>query len=127
MLFRSRGTTPRAFPWGDARFTCGLANGNTCVGDTTAVGSYPLGASPYGALDMAGNVWEWVSDWYSSTYYSVSPYLNPIGPLTGTSKVLRGGGFGYNIRLRAAGRYYYVNPSFRNYNIGFRCAAPPAP
>ena len=41
-----------------------------CVGDTSAVGSYPAGASPYGALDMAGNVWEWVNDWYNGSYYS---------------------------------------------------------
>ena len=63
------------------------------MGDTSAVGSYPSGASPYGLLDMAGNVWEWVHDWYSSTYYSTSPYDNPTGPDTGTYKVLRGGGW----------------------------------
>ena len=58
----------RAYPWGDAAPTCALANFQTrlCVGDTSAVGSYPAGASPYGALDLAGNVWEWVNDWYNS-------------------------------------------------------------
>ncbi len=51
------------------------------------VGSYPLGASPYGVLDMAGNVWEWVNDWWNVKYYSISPYSNPPGPATGTYKV----------------------------------------
>ncbi len=129
----ARGTSPRAYPWGDASPTCDLVNGYVdgayCVGDTTAVGSYPSGASPYGALDMAGNVWEWVSDWYSSTYYSISPYLNPLGPSTGTSKVLRGGSFGYyggylGTAVRSYGGAY---PSTRHDSIGFRCAAPPAP
>ena len=78
----------RAYPWGDAAPTCALANclrpTGYCVGDTSAVGSYPAGASPYGALDMAGNVWEWVNDWYDRSYYSSSPGSNPPGPATGS-------------------------------------------
>lgn len=88
----ARGTTVRAFPWGDQSPDCNHANffnDGYCVGDTSQVGSFPLGASPYGALDMGGNVWEWVNDWYSSTYYNGSPYANPPGPITGTHKVLR--------------------------------------
>ena len=87
----------RAYPWGDAAPTCALANfwlrHGYCVGDTSAVGSYPAGASPYGALDMAGNVWEWVNDWYDDSYYSISPASNPPGPATGSYRVLRGGGW----------------------------------
>jgi formylglycine-generating enzyme required for sulfatase activity len=63
-----------------------------CIGDTSQVGSYPLGASPYGVFDLAGNVKEWVNDWHSSTYYSESPESNPPGPVSGFAKVLRGGG-----------------------------------
>lgn len=124
----ARGTSPRAYPWGDASSTCelvnGILNGVSCVGDTTAVGSYPLGASPYGALDMAGNVWEWVSDWYDSTYYSTSPYLDPIGPSSGSTKVSRGGGFGsLSDYLRTAIRSGYYVPGSRVAPLGFRCAS----
>jgi formylglycine-generating enzyme required for sulfatase activity len=55
------------------------------------VGFYPSGASPYGVMDMAGNVWEWVNDWYDGSYYSVSPGSNPQGPTMGSKRVLRGG------------------------------------
>lgn len=119
----ARGTNLRAYPWGDASPTCALVNGYICVGDTSAVGNYPTGASQYGALDMAGNVWEWVNDWYDSTYYSTSPYANPPGPVTGNYKVLRGGGWGNNdsgLRVAARGNY---NPALRINSIGFRCAA----
>ena len=121
----------RPYPWGDTAPNCTLANFKNstgdCVGDTTAVGSYPSGASPYGVLDMAGNVWEWVNDWYSSTYYNSSPLNNPPGPTTGTLKVLRGGGW-YNATaqyLRMAFRDYIgYGPTELNY-VGFRCAATP--
>ncbi len=124
-----RGTTVRAYPWGDGDPNCSLANsynnatGSYCVGDTSEVGSYPAGASQYGALDMAGNVWEWVNDWYQENYYSNSPYENPPGPESGTYRVLRGGswngGWGY---VRTAARYY-IDPY--RYLLGFRCASPP--
>jgi formylglycine-generating enzyme required for sulfatase activity len=118
----------RAFPWGDQSPDCTLANfGGTagCVGDTSAVGSYPSGASLYGALDMAGNVWEWVHDWYSSTYYSISPSNNPTGPDTGSYKVPRGVSWRhYDYYLRVAFRYN-IYPTIAGDYFGFRCAAPP--
>jgi formylglycine-generating enzyme required for sulfatase activity len=85
----------RMFPWGNESPDCGRANLSTCVGDTNRVGSYPSGASPYGAMDMCGNVEEWVNDWYAEDYYSVSPYSNPQGP-DGSfwEKVIRGGAWG---------------------------------
>jgi len=123
----------RAFPWGDASPDCTLANcflkptGTKCIGDTTEIGAYPAGASLYGALDMAGNVYEWVSDWLATDYYSVTPYSNPTGPVTGTYRVLRGGSwYGHYLAdenyVRVAFRYDGV-PERRNYYIGFRCAS----
>jgi len=127
----ARGESVRAYPWGDDEPTCDWVNGEVggkdCKGNTTAVGSYPDGASPFGVLDMAGNVWEWVSDWYSTTYYSsLERFINPVGPNTGTYRVIRGGSFYYGSGLRTANRYYDY-PGGRYLVIGFRCAAPPAP
>jgi formylglycine-generating enzyme required for sulfatase activity len=117
----------RTYPWGDS-IDCTLANywgkDNGCVGDTTKVGSYPSGASFYGALDTAGNVWEWVADWYSSSYYSTlqDGVRNPAGPSSGDGRVLRGGSWNYNAyNARSAYRGRGV-PTVSNDVIGFRCS-----
>jgi eukaryotic-like serine/threonine-protein kinase len=122
----------RAFPWGDGQPNCTLANnlqasGGYCVGDTSQVGNYPSGASPYDAMDMAGNVFEWVNDWWQIDYYSGSPNSNPPGPTSGTYKVNRGGSWEepwYNLRL--VGRNN-TNPDLRHYSYGFRCGDSPSP
>jgi len=118
----------RMYPWGNQAADCTRANFNhssgRCVGDTSEVGSYPSGASPYGVLDMAGNVYEWVADWYSSDYYNVSPYDNPVGPGSGHGKVLRSGSWGNDwLNIRVAGRYPGLFPGVSAYNVGFRCVA----
>ncbi len=125
-----RRTYQRTYPWGED-ISCEKANyydydGNkSCIGDTTPVGSYPDGASFYGAYDMAGNVWEWVNDWYSDTYYKNSSSSNPQGPDTGQYRVLRGGSWYDNDSYaRSASRDGY-DPSFTNLSIGFRCARSP--
>jgi eukaryotic-like serine/threonine-protein kinase len=132
----ARGTGEmRSYPWGDADPNCDLANHNyyngssyeDCVGDTSQVGSYPDGASLYGALDMAGNVWEWVNDWWQSDYYGVSPDTNPPGPTSGSVKMVRGGSWGYIwTTLRVANRSY-LNPDLHDNLIGFRCVASSMP
>jgi len=98
-----------------------LLNYNDFVGDTTEVGIYPNGASLYGALDMAGNVWEWVNDWFAPGYYRNSPESNPLGPSTGRTHVLRGGSWNLNDEL-VRSTYRGTHPSEPNLGIGFRCA-----
>ncbi len=131
----ARGTDGRTYPWGnefdgsrvnfcDKNCTLEWANKNYDDGyaDTAPVGSYPGGVSPYGVYDLAGNVWEWVNDWYGSGYYGGSPATNPLGPTNGDSRVRRGGGLvGNPSRVRAAGRFGSA-PYFKNDVIGFRCA-----
>lgn len=109
----------RTYPWGEL-VDCDHANTNQCIGDTVAVGSYPDGISPYGALDMAGNVWEWTADWYADDYYAELVYDNPTGPAAGTFRVLRGGSFdshGSDARTTIRTRSIYGQ-----YWAGFRCA-----
>ncbi len=121
----ARGTDGRTYPWGHESPNGNLLNYNQNVGDTTEVGKYPAGASIYGALDMAGNVWEWVADWYDASYYANSPSSNPQGPSSGDWRVLRGGAWYNDINdARSAGRVWGF-PSNANYLIGFRCARSP--
>lgn len=117
----ARGKKVLAYPWGDEPAACTLSNLSGCTGDTSEVGSLPGGASKYGVMDMAGNVWEWVSDWYSETYYRESPRENPTGPAGSNNKVLRGGSWGSAaVFVRAPGRSY--DPDFNNSkDVGFRC------
>ncbi len=119
----ARGTDGRIYPWGNNPPDGNLLNFNNLIHDVTKTGSYPSGASPYGALDMAGNVWEWVADWYGIDYYAHSPERNPAGPADGTLRVLRGGSWTYDpAGVRAAYRFQ-KDPTFFSYEIGFRCAS----
>jgi iron(II)-dependent oxidoreductase len=101
-------------------------NFNFGVGDTSRVGQYQNGASHYGIFDMAGNVWEWVSDFYDENYYPVAPTQNPKGPSSGVGRSFRGGGFGnvYVDEVRATYRGG-TGPDTRSPAIGIRCASSP--
>ena len=134
----ARGTDGRRYPWGDD-FDCRRGNfddeteihsyvipgGKGCDGyvRTAPVGSFASGASLYGVLDMAGNVWEWCEDWYDEDYYASSPQRDPQGPSSGSYPVVRGGSWYGNERsMRAAFRYWFV-PGLRDFNFGFRCVS----
>jgi len=119
----ARGTDQRIYPWGNQQPDKTLANFNQQFNDTTPVGKFsPHGDSPYGCAEMAGNVWEWVADWYGETYYKDSPKSNPTGSASGEYRVLRGGSWYNGARsLRAANRSRNI-PYGRNNYIGFRCA-----
>ena len=107
----ARGVDGYIYPWGNEEPNDGLLNYDSAVRDTTEVGKYLDGKSVYGAVDMAGNVWEWVNDWYDSNYYQRSPVSNPLGPdvdeaQTSNAKSLRGGSWYFEEgSLRSIFRY----------------------
>ena len=136
----ARGDDLRNFPWGDELPNAYNSNSLNIVGDTSRVGSYAEGASPFGALDMAGNVWEWVADRYRPDYYGKSADENPSGPskdeVFNELRVIRGGSFQDDwVILRLANRSYLDGPNPKaqptdevyygrsSVQIGFRCAA----
>ncbi len=126
----ARGTDGRKYPYGNETVTCDYAvmhegsDGCGKGGTIDVCSKSPAGDSPYGLCDMAGNVWEWVSDWYDSGYYTNSPASNPTGPVSGSTRVIRGGSFAtFDHALRASHRNY-DHPSVDVAYLGFRCARP---
>lgn len=121
-----KGTDDRRFPWGDVEPTHKHLNFNQkWRGEKTLVpvGIYEPGKSPYGLYDMAGNVWEWVADWYDPTYYQKSPRYNPQGPEQGKWKVIRSSGWQVETPQVRVFTRVASDPLDRNNSTGFRCAA----
>jgi len=130
----ARGTDARIYPWGNEPPDPRKANYGKDKWDNhnalMLVGELKDGQSPYGIDDLAGNAWEWVSDWYDPHYYATSPSRNPKGPEAGKYKVLRGGSWDFapeNLRstrrdLNIPSSTDYDSPAYRNFNSGFRCA-----
>ena len=119
----ARGQVARKYPWGNEAPDPSQANyDKTRVGHATPVGLFPRGTTPEGIHDLAGNVLEWVADWYGGGYYGNSPQSNPRGPVQGAHRVLRGGSWSTNAgHLRSSLRDVYL-PVPRYGVIGFRCA-----
>lgn len=114
--------TKRVYPWGDTT-DCSFASYGRDCWTNAPVKSYESGKSPYGAYDMAGDISEWVNDWYSETYYKNSPPLNPLGPDSGLERSIHAGGYQDSPFIRSTTYRNSVNPWSKEGNtIGFRCA-----
>jgi len=126
----ARGTQGYIWPWGNdtpADHLANLSSTNlTTIDNTTEVGFFPDGQSPYGIMDMAGNVYEWVADWYSATYYHEGSSItyDPTGPENNGSlkfKVVRGGSSAFGSWVAVSGFHDYEDPSVSGHALGFRC------
>jgi len=120
------GLAGKRYPWGD-ELTHDDANYLGTGGkDRWDLSTAPIGsfeANGYGLYDMAGNVWEWCSDWYDENYYSKSPVSNPQGPSTGEWRVFRGGSWGDDTFGRRAAVRGFDSPTNASGLIGFRCVS----
>ncbi len=127
----ARGTDGRKYPWGSEKPDRDRCNIKDWYSHATAAGRFsPKGDSPYGCADMLGNVWEWCADWYSPSYYEVSPNRNPAGPESGDKRVLRGPSWYSNGRETRCASRYKSNLDSDFANIGFRVVLgsnPPVP
>jgi formylglycine-generating enzyme required for sulfatase activity len=117
----ARGTDGRMYPWGNEQPDTRRANYENTFDGPLPVDRYPLGASPYGAFNMAGNVREWVADWFAGDYYRISPDKNPTGPLEGNDRSLRGGSYVDSARQLVTYNRFLHEPMSPGINRGFRC------
>jgi len=120
----ARGTDGRLYPWGNAWSATACNTSEKGLNRPMPVGSYPAGASPYGAQDMAGNVGEWCADWYDHYSKATAP-RNPIGPATGKWRILRGGSWRYTADGARCASRDYGSTAFYWLTAGFRCAIVP--
>lgn len=123
----ARGADGRTYPWGES-ISCDKANYQSgCVSDTSSVGNLSGGQSPYGVYDMAGNVWEWTADWSDESYYANSPLSNPLGPISGQARVLRGGSWADTDYGARSTERNAQSPDLAIYDVGFRCGLSTSP
>ena len=117
----ARGPDGNIFPWGNGGPACDLLNYDYCLGETSNVVKYPDGMSYYEALNMAGNVFEWVGDWYKANYYGEAPIEDPLGPEIGDRRSVRSSGFQSGADDSIAARRYSTKPVDHRPDLGFRC------
>jgi formylglycine-generating enzyme required for sulfatase activity len=121
----ARGSDGRRYPWGDAP-DCARANFGNYNGEGRCPENpgRPVEVGRYGGEihDLAGNVWEWVADWYEASYYRHSPSRNPVGPATGKKRVVKGGACCSMFGLPRASNRLAFPPDYRDDDLGFRCA-----
>ena len=121
--YAARGPQLSTYPWGSGSPTCNLAQFRVCPDGVQAVGNKsPDGDSWLGVMDMGGNTWEWTADWYGA--YETAVSINPTGPSTGSTRVLRGGSWGGESWMTRTAYRYYAIPTYRSIFHGFRCAMP---
>jgi len=118
----ARGVDGRIYPWGNNLPDRDYANYASNNGDTMEVGSFENGMSPNRAMDMAGNVWEWVEDRYGD--YEAGDLENPSGPNSGSERVIRGGSWGSDVESIRSSNRYAISPNEYYGNLGFRCVVP---
>ncbi len=117
----ARGPNGNIYPWGNNAPICDVLNFNNCVGKTTTVIKYPQGASYYSALDMEGNTFEWVADWYDPLYYKNGPAQDPLGPDSGLARSVRSASYKANSDQVQAAVRFKLNPGEHHRDLGFRC------
>jgi len=120
--YAARGPEGLIYPWGNTFVADNVVYEGNSNNQSAAVDSRPGGVSWVGALDMSGNVWEWVSDWYDKTFYTHSLKSNPEGASSGTYRVLRGGAFSYREDVLRAANRFWVSPENGLVSWGVRCA-----
>jgi formylglycine-generating enzyme required for sulfatase activity len=123
----ARGDDGRIYPWGNDMPNNSFLNYGNNIGDITEVGEFIKDISIYGALDMGGNVWEWVQDWYSATYYQITQLTNPLGPELGRYRVHRGGSWDDYVDGVYSSNRNRSTPGNVSNKVGFRCAMSATP
>ena len=117
----ARGQDGAVYPWGNDNAGCDLLNYKGCLGHASSVNDFPAGRSPYGLLDMEGNVFQWVNDFYDQNYYESMPAQNPPGPAAGETRGVRGASFESDATELLSGIRHFGSATYHSRDLGFRC------